>query len=626
MLQRKAESNFASEHPERARQRAISRAIFERFSDSPSAVRHSVQVTSFGGSGTTALCDHLAAAGIDLPATPGLYPFKHQRVPPASDAVPAGFRAVYLLGDPRDAVVSVFRRGFQDGHFVGMRGELPAPEAEAGLATLSTFLDRGIDEFEIEDHVDHWLTAHDRTYPILVVRFEALQQSWSAIRDFVGLPPSDRGLPPVVRSSDWRELPRGLRKQIDRMYGRLAERIERLPLVSRVGVSSSEPNVRSVTRPGAADRVQTPDHFSVSFLVPSAKRPIGGVMSMFEFANSLARRGHDVNLVHLPTIKGHIETIDDLGWFEFEPDVHHQIMGGNTMGQFDPDALPRSDFIELSGLRFFTDDPFIGGPGTRAGLPFVFLQAWNIFPEAIDIGVLQTRCPKVCIAHWLVDVAREHGAPDGELVHVPYGIKHDKYRLTHPIGERPLQISMLYSVHALKGAADGIEALTEVRRRVPGVRIVLFGNQDPIHKLPDGFVYYKDPPQTLIVEEIYNRSRVFLAPSVLEGFGFCPVEAMACGSALVTTSNGGSDDYATDGVNALVVAPRDIAAMADRVEALLRDDGRRVELATRGMQSVAHFDWDTSGALLEAFLRRYAASPTTFGAAADTAANGAPRR
>ena len=45
-------------------------------------VRHTVQVTSFGGSGTTALADHLLAAGVDLPATPGYFPFKHQRIPP----------------------------------------------------------------------------------------------------------------------------------------------------------------------------------------------------------------------------------------------------------------------------------------------------------------------------------------------------------------------------------------------------------------------------------------------------------------------------------------------------------------------------------------------------------------
>ena len=67
-------------------------------------VHHRVQVTSFGGSGTTALADHLLAAGVDLPKTPGFFPFKHQRVPPPGSAVPTGFRVVYPFGDPRNAV------------------------------------------------------------------------------------------------------------------------------------------------------------------------------------------------------------------------------------------------------------------------------------------------------------------------------------------------------------------------------------------------------------------------------------------------------------------------------------------------------------------------------------------
>lgn len=353
--------------------------------------------------------------------------------------------------------------------------------------------------------------------------------------------------------------------------------------------------------------------FTITFLVPSAKRPIGGVMALFEFANALCRRGHAVHLVHVPTIKGHIEDLGDLSWFHFEGGLTHHVLP-----EFDPGALPRSDFIELTALRFFTDSDFMGAVGPHAdssfGLPLLFFQAYGIFPEPVDERVLAAPCPKVCIARWLVDVARSKGVPENEVEHIPYGLKHDKYRLATPIDARPMQVSMLYSVHQLKGAEDGLEALARVRHRVPGARIVIFGNRDPVHEIPDDMVFLKNPEQGVIVDEVYNRSRVFLSPSVMEGFGFCPVEAMACGSALVTTANGGSDDYAIDGENALVCAPRDVAAMAAHVETLLLDDEHRLTLATRGVESVKRFDWDESGRQLEEFLRRYAENPAAFGA------------
>src|SRR5918996_628142 len=70
-----------------------------------SRIRHTIQVTSFGGCGTTALYDHVAAAGLDVPKTFGQFPSKHQRIPPDPEQVPANFRVVYICGDPRNAVL-----------------------------------------------------------------------------------------------------------------------------------------------------------------------------------------------------------------------------------------------------------------------------------------------------------------------------------------------------------------------------------------------------------------------------------------------------------------------------------------------------------------------------------------
>src|SRR5258706_3632790 len=102
-------------------------------------VRHTVQMTSFGGSGSTAFSAHLAAAGVDLPKTPGEFPFKHQRIPPAVGDVPDSFRVIYLISDPRNAMLSIFRRGFVVGHYRGLLLEAPTPKIEKRLASLDAF-------------------------------------------------------------------------------------------------------------------------------------------------------------------------------------------------------------------------------------------------------------------------------------------------------------------------------------------------------------------------------------------------------------------------------------------------------------------------------------------------------
>jgi len=191
-------------------------------------IEHTVQVTSFGGSGTTALCAHLLAADVDLQPGPAQWPFKHRRQPPSADEVPDGFRVLYLVGDPRDAVLSIFRRNLQFGHYGGVHGRAPDDEVRRRLATLEGFLATGVDEFELADHVDGWLN-HPSGYPVLVIRYEHVVDHWDRIREFLQLEPGNQ--PPELRPrrSDWTALAEPMRGQLQQMYGALAARIEALP-------------------------------------------------------------------------------------------------------------------------------------------------------------------------------------------------------------------------------------------------------------------------------------------------------------------------------------------------------------------------------------------------------------
>ncbi len=105
---------------------------------------------------------------------------------------------------------------------------------------------------------------------------------------------------------------------------------------------------------------------------------------------------------------------------------------------------------------------------------------------------------------------------------------------------------------------------------------------------------------------------MFVCSSIVEGFGLTSVEAMACGCALVTSDNGGSEDFAFHDDTALVSPPDDVETMTEHVVALLRDDTRRLRIARRGQEYVQRFDWDASCRTLEAFLIEYGADPDRY--------------
>jgi GT2 family glycosyltransferase len=112
----------------------------------------------------------------------------------------------------------------------------------------------------------------------------------------------------------------------------------------------------------------------------------------------------------------------------------------------------------------------------------------------------------------------------------------------------------------------------------------------------------------------YASARVFAVGSWFEGFCQPGLEALACGTPLVTTDNGGCREYAVDGETALMVPPRDVQAMAGAIRRLLDDDALAARLVANGLDVVAHdFDWERRTDEFEARLDGLCAEPSLAG-------------
>jgi glycosyltransferase involved in cell wall biosynthesis len=331
----------------------------------------------------------------------------------------------------------------------------------------------------------------------------------------------------------------------------------------------------------------------VTFIYPSSRDRTGGVTMLYEFANALARRGHEVHFIHGPMVRGRVEAVEEIP-FRFEASVRHHLVDS----LHDP-RLPQSDVV-------------FGGGVTHLGAPAVLVQGYRLLSAEVDALAYRTPTPKVCVASWLVDVGRAYGVPDHQLVHVPLGLDHERFAMRTPASERTIDVAMLFHPSPEKGWDVGRRVLEELKRRRPHLRATVITLAAPPKLAPPDGVDMVSLSQRQLVDEVYNQAKVFVQASHHEGFGLTALEAMACGAALVTTDCGGSRDYAVPDETALVVRAGDAEGLVDRVEQLLDDDARRTALAKCGADSVFTFDWARSGRLLEEFLERYVADPAAF--------------
>jgi glycosyltransferase involved in cell wall biosynthesis len=91
---------------------------------------------------------------------------------------------------------------------------------------------------------------------------------------------------------------------------------------------------------------------------------------------------------------------------------------------------------------------------------------------------------------------------------------------------------------------------------------------------------------------LYNCARLFVFPSLYEGFGLPPLEAMACGLPVVCSNRASLPEVVGD--SALMFSPDNLSDMLTKVNLLWHDDSMRDKLRTRGLERVHMFDWSKS--------------------------------
>jgi len=148
-----------------------------------------------------------------------------------------------------------------------------------------------------------------------------------------------------------------------------------------------------------------------------------------------------------------------------------------------------------------------------------------------------------------------------------------------------------------------IRALSLVREQIE-IRFIKVGvplepYHSQLHELVlqldlDDVVEFHDTVPTEHLPTIYSLADVFIFPSLYEGFGLPPLEAMACGCPVVTSRLTSLPEVVGDAAE--IVDPYDYESIAAGILKVLGDEQYRQNLIQKGREQALRFNWETTAA------------------------------
>lgn len=153
--------------------------------------------------------------------------------------------------------------------------------------------------------------------------------------------------------------------------------------------------------------------------------------------------------------------------------------------------------------------------------------------------------------------------------------------------------------HGYKNIATLVQAFMTHQEVYQQTQLVIAGKRDPRrHELydlaacldPDGRIIFTDFVEDEGLFDLYRGASLFVFPSLYEGFGLPPLEAMACGVPVICSNAASLPEVVGDA--AILVDPLNIREMADAMRAVLLDAELHRSLQAKGYAQTRQFSWE----------------------------------
>ena len=343
--------------------------------------------------------------------------------------------------------------------------------------------------------------------------------------------------------------------------------------------------------PGISDRPR----LRIAMVIPPFSRGSGGHNTLLQILLRLERRGHVCSV----WLHDYYDATTQIGGAQLRHDIRKYfapIEGAvyNGFGEWHG-----ADVVIATGWE--TVHPALLLPNCYARAYIVNDHEPEFFATSAERALAEDtyRHGLHCIAAspWLRDLVEERYGASADAFQL--GVDHRVYRPREV--RRRTDMVVYYARHSTprRAVPFGLMALSELHRRRPELRIVLFGTDKPMWTT---FPY--EHAGILRGDELsllYSEATVGLCLS-LTNFSLMPKEMLACGMPCVELADVSAESvFGADGP--IELAPLDPTKIADAVEKLLDDRGLWEQRSRDGIDFVASHTWDHATDQVEAALR-----------------------
>jgi len=325
----------------------------------------------------------------------------------------------------------------------------------------------------------------------------------------------------------------------------------------------------------------------MKLVIPIVSLETGGTRFIYQLANEMVDKGHSVEIV-LPENAS-------VAW-----PLRAQV---TRVKELTSDRIPPADFI-LPNFYPTVFPAWESKKGQVVRLSLGYEPLWVVEKEKALASYL-IDAPIISISEWHRQLILQGTGKNSTII--PGGVDTSVFCPSPKKSLSTGRFSIAYILrskehgYTWKGTEDFWEACQRLAQLVPAFDIQVVA--------PEGANYQAPLPYEIVkahsdndMARFYAQADIFVSTSYFEAFSMPPLEAMACGTAVVTTDNGGNRDYTKNGENCLLVPPSDTQQLTLVLAHLLTQRTVRNQLALTGLHFAQSWTWRHAANKLEALL------------------------
>ena len=309
----------------------------------------------------------------------------------------------------------------------------------------------------------------------------------------------------------------------------------------------------------------------------------GGSKIILQHANRLTASGHNINIIsHYPYPN----------WFKLDKKVNfQQIPLDNILCE----SIPKnSDLIIITYWREIYEAI------EQKIAPVIYFEQgdFHLFDsENVEKDLFDYIYKQINLAPFIFTVStyaqkklKEVYNVDSQVIH--NSVNNEVFFPTEREKNNNVKISMIGSPNTeFKRIKDIVQALDIVKEKNPNIVINLISPDTPNEELSiiDNLIIN---PEQIIIGNTLRKSDIYICASMYESFCLPVLEALTCGCAVITTDNGGINDFCKNNFNCLIIEKQNINDIVEKVTTLINNENLRNELSKNAIETSRKFTWE----------------------------------